>query len=86
MKKTLLILLFLQILLTAVSQKTLSNEKLENNLSYFVNSNILIDTIGEKKENVKTKQLQYGFSFNQSFTRYGLPTAVVFKHNYKNKQ
>jgi hypothetical protein len=84
--KTLLILLFLQILLTAVSQKTLSNEKLENNLSYFVNSNILIDTIGEKKENVKTKQLQYGFSFNQSFTRYGLPTAVLFTLHYKKHQ
>ncbi len=50
-------------------------EKLDNNLSYSANSN-------GKPE----KQMNYGVSINQSFTRYGLPTAVLFTLHYKKHQ
>jgi hypothetical protein len=87
MKKTLLILLFLQILLTAVSQKTLSIGKLDNNLSYSVNYDGLIDSINEDDEKEIPKNLvRYGFAFNLSATSDGLPASVLFTLNYKKHQ
>lgn len=69
------------------AQNRYSNEKLDNNSSYTTNYNVLIDSIGKDKENLKSKkQLNYGVSINQSLTRYGLPTAVLFTLHYRKHQ
>lgn len=69
------------------AQNRYSNEKLDNNLSYSTNYCGLIDSIREDEENAKPKkQVNYGFSINQSLTRYGLPTAVLFTLHYKKHQ
>lgn len=62
-------------------------EKLDKNSVYSTNYVGLIDSIREDGENLKPKkQLHYGVSINQSFTLYGLPTAVLFTLNYKKHQ
>jgi hypothetical protein len=83
--KKFVVLLCCSVSLLGSAQNHHSAGKLDNNSSYSDNSDILIDSI-EKKENVKTKRVQYGFSINQSFTLYGLPTAVLFTLNYKKHQ
>lgn len=40
----------------------------------------------QKDSAVVTKKLQYGFSINQSLTRYGFPTGVLFTLNYGKHQ
>ncbi len=48
---------------------------------------MLIDSISKDEENLKPKkQLDYGVSINQSITKYGLPTSVLFTLNFKKHQ
>jgi hypothetical protein len=70
-----------------LTQNRKSTEKLDNNSFYSTHCNVLIDSIGEDEEKLKAKkQLNYGVSINQSLTRYGLPTAVLFTLHYKKHQ
>nr|WP_294860536.1 hypothetical protein [uncultured Fluviicola sp.] len=86
MKKYILIIICLATFAVSAQNKYL-NEKLDNNLSYSTNYNGLIDSIGKNEDDTKPKrQLHYGVSINQSLTRYGLPTAVLFTLNYKKHQ
>lgn len=85
--KKYIILLCCSISLLGLSQKPNPNGNVDNNSFYSNNRHILLDTIGDRGENVKSKKLvNYGFSMNQSLTRYGLPTAVLFTFHYKKHQ
>lgn len=85
--KKYIILLCSSLSFLASAQSIVSNEKLDNNLTYSTNLNLLIDSIDKDEEDVKPeKNLHYGFSINQSITKYGLPTSVLFTINFKRHQ
>ncbi|AEA42123.1 hypothetical protein [Fluviicola taffensis] len=85
--KKYIVLLCCSISFLGLAQNRYSSERLDNNLSYSTNYCELIDSIREGKERVKPKkQVNYGFSINQSLTRYGLPTAILFTLHYKKHQ
>ena len=70
-----------------LTQNIKSTKRLDNNSSYSADYTALIDSTGKMEENVKSrKQVNFGFSMNQSLTRYGLPTAVLFTLHYKKHQ
>lgn len=85
--KKIIILLTCSLSFLGSAQNVNSNEKLDDDLRYMNSHNLLIDSISEDKEDVKPKKnIQYGFSINQSITRYGLPTAILFTLHYKKHQ
>lgn len=83
--KNLILMLFLFVLFIVSSQENLVpngnfNATMKNGIG-----NSLIDSI-EIDNTTLPKKLQYGVSINQSLTRYGLPTAVLFTLHYKKHQ
>ncbi|WP_300360265.1 hypothetical protein [Fluviicola sp.] len=85
--KKLMILLCCSLSVLGLAQNRMSTEKLDNNLSYSVNSDRLIDSIsGDEEKEIPKKLIRYGFAFNLSATSDGLPTSVLFTLNYKKHQ
>ncbi|MNJ88808.1 hypothetical protein D3C87_63650 [compost metagenome] len=69
------------------AQNSYSNEKLDSNSCYSNDKHVLIDSIGEDEENLRSKkQVNYGFSVNQSIAKYGLPSSVLFTLSFKKHQ
>ncbi|WP_341902298.1 hypothetical protein [Fluviicola taffensis] len=86
MKKQ-IILLCCSLSFLGSAQNRYSNEKLDNNLSYSTNYNVLVDSIREDEEKEISKKLvRYGFALNLSVTSDGLPASVLFTINYKKHQ
>ncbi|MGV3613433.1 MAG: hypothetical protein ACO1N0_20915 [Fluviicola sp.] len=62
-------------------------ERSDNEFIYTTNQQEIIGSIPKDKENMNSqKQLKYGFAINQSLTRYGIPTAVLFTLHYERHQ
>lgn len=61
-----------------------NSDQFESNSFYY---QTVKDSIGKlEKNDTKYNKVRYGVSINQSFTRYGLPTGVLFTLNYKKHQ
>nr|WP_294860537.1 hypothetical protein [uncultured Fluviicola sp.] len=85
--KKLITLLCYSLPFLGLTQNRKSIEKLDANLSYFTNYNGLIDSIEKNEDDTKPKrQLHYGVSINQSITKYGLPSSVLFTLSFKKHQ
>jgi hypothetical protein len=69
------------------AQNLETNDKLNQFRSNSFNCQPVEDSIGKPRENdTEYNKIRYGVSINQSITRYGLPTAVLFTLHYKKHQ
>jgi hypothetical protein len=69
------------------AQELETNYKLDQFRSNSLSGRTVKDSIVKQEgDNVKNKKVRYGVSISQSFTRYGIPTGVLFTLNYKKHQ
>jgi len=69
------------------TQNRYSNQKADDYLFSSNSNKALIDSVGKDEENAKPKkQVNYGFSINQSIAKYGLPSSVLFTLSFKKHQ